>query len=595
MFNESTKISYCDYHYGKGEVKVAKAIKRPDNIYDFKEFCVGIQLYGEKFLDSFREPSNKLVVPTDTIKNTVYVLAKKYPMSNPVEFGIDVSNHLLQKYSHVAKVQVDVAEVVWSRIVLSNNSTHTHGFIDKASYRNQCTVINNRANLSISAGIVGLEILKARGSSFQNFWTDEYTTLQPASDRIMSTKANITWKFDSFFDIKSTDHNRIFSSVKQIFAEQFALHDESVSVQHSIDVIARVLLNSLRELSSIELNLPNVHYLLYNLKQFNLENNNEVFTPTNEPFGNIYATLTKTEHSVKCFNEVDIETAKSVIKDIFHSEKVINRIVELRPFENMADLTSKINKTLHLLDDADFMDCIKNHKRLGDAISKNRLKFIDEEGDPLKLDLVDEIHKYNNLYEEKFGHIYILSVSGKSIEDILASMKSRLENEKTQEFNICVEEVKKIIHVRIPNVLNAFATTREERKMKLEKENKPELELKVNKPQLITSHILDLSSGRPAEGVKALLFSYQENIKDWLLVGNDSTNQDGRMSNLLSGNDLSIGFYKVLFQTGEYFEKRKLETFYPEVEVKFQIKDSTQKYHIPLLLNQYGYSTYRGS
>jgi urate oxidase len=453
--NIINNVKYNDFHYGKGMVKVAKVIKKADGVDDFKEFIVDIQLYGKLLIDSFRQPSNALVVPTDTMKNTVYVLAKKYPMNNPVEFGIDITNHFIQKYAHITKVHVEIHEAVWRRILISDGSEHTHGFVDKSSYRNKCSIINDGVNLSVEAGIEGIEILKTRGSAFENYWVDEYTTLQPARDRIMSTKANITWTYDSFYDVRSINHGEVFSSVKQMFTELFAKHDESFSVQHSIDVIGNHILSAIQELKTIDFNLPNVHYLLFNLEQFKMENNNEVFTPTSEPYGNIFAKLSKTDHAIKLFNEVSEEKALGVLKDIIYSDKACKDIMSKRPFKDIESFRDRTNKAFLGLINQDYEEIVSKHTRLGNNLKK--LRYIHEEFSQLDLLSFEEIDKLNQAYEEKFKHVFIISVTGKSIEEILCAFQSRIENDHVTEFNICVEEVKKIINVRIFTVLNSFA------------------------------------------------------------------------------------------------------------------------------------------
>ena len=111
----------------------------------------------------------------------------------------------------------------------------------------------------------------------------------------------------------------------------------------------------------------------------------------------------------------------------------------------------------------------------------------------------------------------------------------------------------------------------------------------------ITSHILDLGSGKPAVNVEATLYKKDTSTNEWLLVGKDVTNQDGRMSKLLNDAQLEIATYKVIFESGKYYLTQNLRTFYPQITIEFEIFDNMQKYHVPLLLNQYGYSTYRGS
>jgi 5-hydroxyisourate hydrolase len=109
----------------------------------------------------------------------------------------------------------------------------------------------------------------------------------------------------------------------------------------------------------------------------------------------------------------------------------------------------------------------------------------------------------------------------------------------------------------------------------------------------LTTHILDTTKGKPAEGVTIIL--YQDGNDKWNEIARGSTDSDGRIKNLLDSNDtLRVGIYKMRFETKDYFDKTATQTFYPYVEIIFDIQNS-EHYHIPLLLNPFGYSTYRGS
>lgn len=110
----------------------------------------------------------------------------------------------------------------------------------------------------------------------------------------------------------------------------------------------------------------------------------------------------------------------------------------------------------------------------------------------------------------------------------------------------------------------------------------------------ITTHVLDISRGRPAEGIPVTLEI--EAAGGWKMVGKGTTNADGRISDLLSNEaTVAAGVYRLIFDTGKYFAARQLEAFYPQVTVVFKITDPAQHYHVPLLLSPFGYSTYRGS
>ena len=114
----------------------------------------------------------------------------------------------------------------------------------------------------------------------------------------------------------------------------------------------------------------------------------------------------------------------------------------------------------------------------------------------------------------------------------------------------------------------------------------------------LTTHILDTTKGKPAAGVTIVLF--QQDPSDpvtaaWRQISIGTTNEDGRIPELLSKEAmLEPGIYKMRFETKDYFEKQGVQTFYPFVEISFTITDG-EHYHVPLLLNAFGYSTYRGS
>ena len=109
----------------------------------------------------------------------------------------------------------------------------------------------------------------------------------------------------------------------------------------------------------------------------------------------------------------------------------------------------------------------------------------------------------------------------------------------------------------------------------------------------ITTHILDISQGRPAQGVNVVL---EFQADEWRAIGTGVTDADGRLKTLLPAElQLQPGKYRITFETGAYFAAHSIASFYPEISVTFFIQDAAQHYHVPLLLSPFGYSTYRGS
>ncbi len=110
----------------------------------------------------------------------------------------------------------------------------------------------------------------------------------------------------------------------------------------------------------------------------------------------------------------------------------------------------------------------------------------------------------------------------------------------------------------------------------------------------LSSHILDVSKGTPAVGVSIKLEKYNEKEKTWSHVDEKITDANGRITDFLKSDKPNLGIFKLTYFTSEYFKKDNLESFYPFIEVVFQIKDNSH-YHVPITLSAFGYATYRGN
>lgn len=111
----------------------------------------------------------------------------------------------------------------------------------------------------------------------------------------------------------------------------------------------------------------------------------------------------------------------------------------------------------------------------------------------------------------------------------------------------------------------------------------------------ISTHALDISAGRPAEGIRVTL-EFLASDGEWGIVGSGITDPDGRVAALLpKGPETAVGRYRLIFETGDYFEGSGLSSFHPRVQIEFVVHDGSEHYHVPLLLSRFGYTTYRGS
>jgi len=275
--------------YGKSDVRLTKVIRHGDR-HELLEFSVDVQLNGE-FSESYTQGDNRSIVATDSIKNTVYVLAKERQFSTAEEFAILLAEHFPKTYPQVGMASVNVRQTNWARIML-DEKPHDHAFICGGPELRtaHATVCPKHGISQITAGVIDLMILKTTRSAFKNFVSDRYRTLKDTDDRIFATKLRAHWAFTSQAVDFASVRERIQSAMLRVFASEM-----SHAVQQTMYQMGEVAIAAAPEISQISLEMPNKHRIPVNLQPFGLENPNEIFVWTDEPFGLIYATVVRAE------------------------------------------------------------------------------------------------------------------------------------------------------------------------------------------------------------------------------------------------------------------------------------------------------------
>lgn len=272
-------------HYGKARVRLLKVFRRGDQ-HDIKELDVSVQLEGG-FAAAYTDGDNRLVVPTDTMKNTIQVLAHEHLRAQLEPFGVTLAEHFLAKYPQVTRARAVIVAVDWRRLEV-NGRPHAHSFQSGEGARGFTRVDGSRDNVRVESGIENLAILKSAGSGFADFPRDEFTTLAETNDRILATRLTAAWVFERAPADYARANDLILAAMLKIFATNY-----SPSVQATLYQMAEGALGAVPEISRITLAMPNLHCLPVNLKPFGRENKNELFTPTDEPHGVIEATVTR--------------------------------------------------------------------------------------------------------------------------------------------------------------------------------------------------------------------------------------------------------------------------------------------------------------
>jgi urate oxidase len=271
--------------YGKSQVRLVQVRRRGDRD-DLRDLSVAVRFEGD-YDASYIEGDNRDVLPTDTMKNTVYALAAKSPVQEPEPFAIQLGQHFLQRSPKLQRVTIDVVEHQWRRIEIGERE-HGQAFMRRGPDVRTASVVAARDEVIVIAGVEDLLIMKTAHSAFSGFPRDEFTTLPDARDRLLATSMTATWRYvDSDLPFGST-----WRGVRDVLLRTFAEH-VSESVQHTLYAMGQAVLDSLDLVTSITLVMPNKHHVPVDLSRFGLENRNEIFVATDEPYGRIEATLTR--------------------------------------------------------------------------------------------------------------------------------------------------------------------------------------------------------------------------------------------------------------------------------------------------------------
>ncbi|UNI17255.1 Factor independent urate hydroxylase [Purpureocillium takamizusanense] len=279
--------------YGKDNVRVLKVTRDASTgIQYVTEMTVCCLLEGD-IDSSYTRADNSVVVATDSIKNTTFIMAKQHPVTPPELFASILGNHFIQKYNHIHAANVRVITKRWNRMDV-DGKPHPHSFIkDAGETRNVEARASRRDGIAITSSIAGLSVLKSTGSAFHGFVRDEYTTLPETWDRILATDVDARWNWKVFPDLRAVERSipkfdRAWEAARNITLKLFA-EDNSASVQNTMYKMCEQILEAVPEVDNVAYALPNNHNFELDLTWHkglkNTGEDAEVYVPQSNPNG----------------------------------------------------------------------------------------------------------------------------------------------------------------------------------------------------------------------------------------------------------------------------------------------------------------------
>ncbi len=285
--------------------------------------------------------------------------------------------------------------------------------------------------------------------------------------------------------------------------------------------------------------------------------------------------------TLKQFNELPREQQTAQLATACGARRWHEAMIEKLPFTSTKKLLEGAATAWYSSNEADWQEAFSHHPKIGDLenlkekfAGTQHLASKEQAGvSKASTEIIQNLVTANREYEARFGFIFIVCATGKSAEEMLRLLQERLKNNMREELHIAMGEQFKITVLRLKKLFS-------------------EEDWQVD-PSQVTSHVLDTSIGKPAGNVIIRLKKYYNDA--WETLAQGITDSNGRAGDLIPpGRILPPADYKITFDTADYYLQTNQKGFYPSVEICFTVTDDSH-YHVPLLINPFGYSTYRGS
>ncbi|MHB1593098.1 MAG: 2-oxo-4-hydroxy-4-carboxy-5-ureidoimidazoline decarboxylase [Streptosporangiaceae bacterium] len=276
------------------------------------------------------------------------------------------------------------------------------------------------------------------------------------------------------------------------------------------------------------------------------------------------------------FNDLTDSAARRELLACCNAAAWADAVASGRPYRSAEDLLAASDRAVAALSRADLAEALAGHPRIGDRALTGTSATEQAGVTAADADLRDRLAAGNAQYERRFGHIYLACATGLDAASLLAFLRQRLANDPDTEWRVVAGELAKINQIRLRALVGG----------------RPAGDALAGSE--ISTHVLDAVTGAPASGVVVRLERPGDGEID-----RASTSADGRIAGFGVGL-VPAGTYRLVFETGPYLAAGHARTgggepFYPEVTVTFAVDGQRPRYHIPLLLGPYSYTTYRGS
>src|SRR5579875_2364306 len=275
--NDRTTAKLAGNRYGKSRVRLMRVTRHSDH-HDLDEWTVEILLAGD-FEEAHTVGDNAKILPTDTMKNTVYFIARDSEATSMEGYAKELVDFLLSRNPQVSSAEVFIQSHLWKRLTVDGQPYPT-AFMRGSDERQTARVSRAQGStFAITSGFDNLTVLKTTQSAFTGYIKDELTTLRETTDRLFGTAVKAEWPYTDAALASAIDFHDARRQIRETMISTFAKHD-SLSVQQTLFAMGEAALQRVDAIDEVSLRMPNKHNLLVDLSRFGRDNPNHIFVPT---------------------------------------------------------------------------------------------------------------------------------------------------------------------------------------------------------------------------------------------------------------------------------------------------------------------------
>jgi urate oxidase len=283
--------------YGKAETRVVR-VRRDTGRHEVKDLSVGVALSGD-LSDTHFTGGNDKVLPTDTMKNTVFAFAREHGIDSAESYGVRLARHFVESQPSITRARIRIEEYPWNRITSADPRNRfvgsdeiQHSFARDGGEIRTSEIVWEDGRAQVISGLKDLVVMNTTSSEFRGYVRDRYTTLAEAWDRILATRVCARWRFshDATDASPEPDWERSYAQVRRHLLEAFA-ETYSYSLQQTLFAMADRVLTMRHEVDEVRLSLPNKHHFLVDMEPMGIKNDKEVYYAADRPYGLIEGTV----------------------------------------------------------------------------------------------------------------------------------------------------------------------------------------------------------------------------------------------------------------------------------------------------------------